>query len=150
MATSDRKVRVLAPSLQSMNKLLVELVEYQARKSAVRFWDDVNRSNKSPIEFDHEWFEAWKTQEVNKLNINYVYGMFKRFVRGTLATEGMAVTRSFPKLVIENGSASFLPMQVSYPEWTDPALNFREMAKQWTVDQSVRPARISEKYIFGN
>ena len=129
MATSDRKVRILTPSLQSMNKLLLELVEYQARKSSLRFWDDMVRANRSPDDFDHEWFTAWKHQEVNKFNLEYVYSMFKRFVRSTVSTEGMAVTRTFPRLEIQDGVASFIPLEVSYSEWADPALAFRDMAQ---------------------
>ena len=71
MATADRKVRILTPSLQSMNKLLLEMVEYQSRKSAVRFWDDVNRSGSIDRGFDQAWFSEWKTQEVSLIEEDY-------------------------------------------------------------------------------
>ena len=129
MATADRKVRILTPSLQSMNKLLLELVEYQAKKSAIRFWDDLNRRGTSPTNFDQQWFSEWKVQEINKLNVDYVYGMFKRFVRSTMTTEGMSPSRTFPRLVTDHGATLLIPVEVTYPGWTDPALNFREMAQ---------------------
>ena len=129
MATSDRKVRILTPSLQSMNKLLLELVEYQSKKSAVRFWDDLKRAGASPSRFDQQWFAQWKDQEVQKLTVDYVYGMFKRFVRSAMTTEGMATSRTFPRLVTDHGATLLIPVDVTYPEWTDPAKNFREMAQ---------------------
>ena len=107
----------------------MEMVEYQAKKSAVRFWDDRKRMKVPPAEFNQEWFATWKNQEVNKLNVEYVYGMFKKFVRSTMTTEGMAPNRSFPRLVLENGEATFIPIEVSHDEWSDPALSFRDLAQ---------------------
>lgn len=135
MATADRKVRVLTPSLQSMNRLLLEMVEYQTRKSAIRFWDDFNRVSSPAQGFDQAWFTSWKDHEVNKLNVDYVYGMFKRFVRSTVATEGMAVTRTFPQLTTDHGATLLIPLDVTYPEWSDPAQSFRDLA-QFTDEET--------------
>ena len=134
MATADRKVRVLTPSLQSMNKLLLEMVEYQSRKSAVRFWDDVNRMGTNMVNFDQHWFANWVDQEVNKLNIDYVFGMFKRFVRSTMTTEGMAANRTFPQLTTDHGATLLIPVDVKHPNWSDPARSFREMAEFSAAD----------------
>ena len=134
MATADKKVRVLAPSLQSMNRLLLEMVEYQTKKSAIRFWDDINRMKMSPDNFDQAWFTTWKDQEVNKLNIDYVYGMFKRFVRAAVTTEGMAVNRTFPKLSTDHGATLLIPVDVTHSEWSDPARAFRDLAQFTDVD----------------
>ena len=88
MATPDRKVKVLAPSLQSMNKLLMEMVNYQVQLSARRFWSDIRRAGINPEDFNQLWFAAWKNQEVEKLNVDYVYNLFKKFVRSVVTTEG--------------------------------------------------------------
>ena len=134
MATSDRKIRILTPSLRSMNRLLLEMVNYQARKSAIRFWDDVNRMGSPESGFDQAWFSDWKDQEVNKLNVDYVYGMFKRFVRSTMTTEGMATGRSFPKLTTDHGATLLIPIDVTHPEWVDPAKSFRDLAQFTDTD----------------
>ena len=136
MATTDRKVRFLHPSLQSMNEMLMEMVEYQVKKSAIRFWDDLNRMKLNPASFDQDWFASWKNQEVEKVNVDYLYGMFKRFVRSTIATEGMAATRTFPRLEVQNGMASFIPLGLSYSEWSDPALAFRDLATFTDTDMT--------------
>ena len=88
MATSDKKVRILTPSAQSMNKLLLDMVDYQVRRSSVRFWSDIRRAGVNPDEFNQAWFEAWKSQEVEKLNTDYVYNLFKKFVRSVVTSEG--------------------------------------------------------------
>ena len=41
----------------------------------------------------------------------------------------MAVGRSFPKLTTDHGATLLIPLDVTYPEWSDPALNFRELAQ---------------------
>ena len=105
------------------------MVEYQTRKSAVRFWDDVTRMGTQIGNFDQAWFSNWVEQEVNKLNVDYVYGMFKRFVRSAMTTEGMGVGRTFPQLTTDHGASLLIPVDVKHPEWTDPARNFREMAE---------------------
>ena len=136
MASPDKKVRILTPSARSMNKLLLGMVQYQAKKSALRFWSDIKRANLDPANFSQEWFSTWKTNEIGKMTLDYVFGVFKRFVRSAMATEGMAVTRTFPKLLMVEGKACFEPLEVSYPEWTDPAGVFRDLATFTEPDMS--------------
>lgn len=56
----------------------MDLVAYQTKKSAIRFWDDIRRAGINPNEFNQQWFHAWKVQEIEKLSLDYVYNMFKR------------------------------------------------------------------------